>query len=79
LTEGEPEVVEVVPASGVDAERLVEMAAAVERGSEHPLARAILKRAEGQPLPEVRGFEAIPGHGPAPSSMARPFWSATAG
>ncbi len=63
LTKGEPEVVEVVPADGVAEGELLAMAAAVERGSEHPLAQAILKRAEGMELPEVSGFEAVPGHG----------------
>ena len=63
LTKGEPEVVEVVTADGIREEELVAMAAAVERGSEHPIAQAILKRAEGLAVPAVGGFEAIPGHG----------------
>ncbi len=63
LTKGEMEVVEVVPADGVGEGELVAMAAAVERGSEHPIAKAVLRRAEGMKLPEVGGFEAIPGYG----------------
>jgi Cu2+-exporting ATPase len=63
LTKGEPEVVDVVPSRGLDAEPLVAMAAAIERGSEHSPAKAILKRAEGMPLLTVAGFEASPGHG----------------
>jgi Cu+-exporting ATPase len=46
LTEGRPEVVAVVPASGFSEEDLLGLAAAVEKGSEHPLAAAILKAAQ---------------------------------
>ena len=63
LTKGEPEVAETVTAERVSEQELVAMAAAVERGSEHPIAKAILKRAEGLAVPAVGGFEAIPGHG----------------
>ena len=63
LTKGEPEVAEVVPAAGVTEDEVVAVAAAVERSSEHPIAKAIIKRAEGMRLPAVSGFEAIPGHG----------------
>ena len=46
LTVGEPEVVEVVPFEGTDARTLLALAAAAEARSEHPLARAVLRRAE---------------------------------
>jgi Cu+-exporting ATPase len=64
LTLGRPRVV-VVESSGVDALELVELAASVERESEHPLARAIVERAEetgGRPRPTER-FEARAGRG----------------
>ena len=63
LTKGEPEVVEVVTAEGVDELELLALAALVERGSEHPIAKAILKRVEKNVLPAASYFEAIPGQG----------------
>jgi Cu2+-exporting ATPase len=65
LTKGEPEVTDVVPADGVSEAELLQLVAAVERASEHPLAEAIVRRAEQTgvgPL-VVGGFENIPGHG----------------
>jgi Cu+-exporting ATPase len=45
LTEGRPKVVSIIPAAGVEENELLRLAAGVERGSEHPLARAILAAA----------------------------------
>src|SRR6185295_892464 len=50
LTEGKPRVVAVVPAAGVDDNELLRLAASVERGSEHSLARAILDAAQARGL-----------------------------
>ena len=63
LTMGRPEVVEVVPAAGRTSEDVLTTTAALEQHSEHPLAIAILKRAEGQALPEATGFTNIDGQG----------------
>ena len=46
LTQGKPRVTDVLPAAGVDKRELLRIAASVEHGSEHPLARAILAEAE---------------------------------
>ena len=46
LTEGKPKLVSVDPAPGFDAGELLRLAATLERGSEHPLAAAIVKGAE---------------------------------
>ena len=62
LTRGEPLVTDLVPLA-VDAESALLLAAALEQGSEHPLARAILQRAEGLALPTVADFRALAGHG----------------
>jgi len=64
LTKGEPEVTDVI-ADGIDEAELLRLAAAVERSSEHPLAEAIVRRAEADGVPEVAatGFENVPGHG----------------
>ena len=65
LTAGRPSVGSIVAAPGFDEETLLELAAAVEAGSEHPLGGAIVARARdaGAPIREVTGFAAIGGHG----------------
>jgi Cu2+-exporting ATPase len=64
LTKGEPEVTDVI-ADGIGDDELLRLVAAVERSSEHPLAEAIVRRAEAAGAPEVeaREFENVPGHG----------------
>ena len=65
LTHGKPVVTDIELADGHDTERVFLLAAALERGSEHPLAEAIMARAkeQGVHLPAVEGFAAVPGHG----------------
>ncbi|HEX2027586.1 MAG TPA: HAD-IC family P-type ATPase [Nitriliruptorales bacterium] len=65
LARGQPEVVAVVAAPRVDEDDLLRPVAAVERESEHPLARAVVQAAEQRGLPPVRvqDFQAVPGHG----------------
>jgi len=63
ITSGEPRVTDVLAAQGVTDAELVTLAAALEKRSEHPLARAVLARAEGMALPEVTDFRALPGNG----------------
>ena len=65
LTKGEPEVVAVVPADGIDENELLRLAAAVERESEHPLAEAVVRAAKERGLepPRAEAFEAVAGHG----------------
>jgi Cu2+-exporting ATPase len=65
LTKGEPEVTDVVPADGVAETELLRLVAAVERESEHPLAEAIVRRAEQAEADQVAAdsFENVPGHG----------------
>lgn len=62
LTLGEPQVVELVVRQGA-MDEVLRLAAALEQGSEHPLARAILARAALSDLPLAAGFAAHPGHG----------------
>ncbi len=59
LTEGKPQVVAVKTFAGVDEHTALRLAAALEQGSSHPLARAILDKAADGPLPEVSGFRTL--------------------
>jgi P-type Cu+ transporter len=65
LTEGKPKVVGIIPADGFEENALLRLAASVERGSEHPLAQAILNaaRERGLDLGEVSGFASPSGKG----------------
>jgi heavy metal translocating P-type ATPase len=65
LTFGEPYVVQITACPGVDYERVLELAAIAERPSEHPLAKAVLKKAAQLDLPlrEPETFEYLPGRG----------------
>jgi len=65
LTEGSPKLVSVIPAANQDEAELLYFAASLERGSEHPLAQAIVKGAEARGITpsEVEGFESITGKG----------------
>ncbi len=64
LTKGEPEVTDVLT-DGRDENQMLMLAAAVERESEHPLARAIAAYATGRGVPTVQAseFRNVPGHG----------------
>jgi len=65
LTEGKPRLMSVVAAPGQDENELLRLAATIERGSEHPLAAAIVAGAEsrGLKLTEVKSFESLTGRG----------------
>ena len=65
ITNGEPVVTDMVPAEGVTEESLLVLAASLEKRSEHPLAKAILKYVGEQQLivEDVSEFEALPGNG----------------
>ena len=65
ITKGEPTVTDLLPAEGVTEAELLTLAAALERRSEHPLAKAVRAYADTQDLdvPEVTDFAALPGNG----------------
>ena len=65
ITQGMPQVTDILPAEGVTEVTLLQLAYALEAKSEHPLARAIRERAEEERLPEleVTQFQALPGNG----------------
>src|SRR5450756_2180166 len=65
LTEGKPKLVAVKPAPGFDEARLLQLAASLERASEHPLAAAIVAGAEARSIPffAAESFESVTGKG----------------
>jgi Cu+-exporting ATPase len=65
LTRGEPNVTDIVALGAATEEEILRLAAAVEAGSEHPLGEAIVRAAQHRELvlPQVEGFDSIPGHG----------------
>lgn len=68
LTEGRPEVTDLLSAPGTDGQRLLALARTLEEHSEHPLAAAIVRRAEAKgiaALPGASDFESTPGGGVA--------------
>ena len=65
ITQGEPKVTDMIPVNGRSETELLSIAYTLEKKSEHPLARAITKRAEkdGLSAAEVENFHALPGNG----------------
>ena len=65
ITEGRPAVTDIIPAGGISAERLLQLAASAENSSEHPLGQAIVRRLEedGLDLLPTEHFEALTGRG----------------
>ena len=65
ITRGEPVVTDIVTAEGYHSEAILRLAASAEKGSEHPLGEAIVKKAieNDLDLKDPKDFNAIPGHG----------------
>lgn len=65
ITEGKPSLTDVVPLGSYTEDKLLQIAASIEQGSEHPLASAIVEKAEEKQVAilKVEGFNAIMGHG----------------
>lgn len=65
LTEGKPKVVDIVTVDGISADELLSLAASLEKGSEHPLANAIVLAATEKklPMPEATEFDSPTGKG----------------
>lgn len=65
ITEGRPQVTDIVTIEIIDRASLLQLAASAEKGSEHPLGEAIVRGAEKQGLEilKLQSFNAIPGHG----------------
>jgi len=75
ITEGKPELTDILPVDGVAEERLLALAASAEKASEHPLGEAIVRVAEkrGLSLPVTESFAALPGRGIEAKIEGKPF------
>ena len=73
ITMGEPHVTDLLPAPGVTEDQLLSLAAALEKKSEHPLARSVMRKAEelGLEPEEAEEFEALVGSGVSASLKGR--------
>ena len=78
ITSGQPRVTDILPAEGITEQELLTNALALEQKSEHPLARAVLDRAEGLTAPEVSDFQALPGNGLTARLAGRTLWGGSA-
>ena len=76
LTEGRPAVREVVPLSGHNQKELMEIAAAIEARSEHPLARAVISHAQslGIHTEAAENFQVVKGKGASATLNGKPVW-----
>ena len=65
ITKGQPEVVAIVPAQNVGEDKLLQLAASLEKNSEHPLAESIVQHAKQKKikLQPIQNFDSITGHG----------------
>jgi len=63
LTEGHPQLVEIIPVDGMAAKEVLQLAASLEQGSEHPLADAVVRGAKDMPLLPTTNFRAVAGGG----------------
>ena len=76
ITRGRPAVVDVVPLSGITVDELLQRAAAMELGSDHPLATAIVAFAKDRgisPSP-AENFQILQGKGATATIAGKPFW-----
>ena len=71
LTHGRPQITDLVPVGGATGVEVLRLAAAVESGSSHPLAQAILRKAEGMSLPAAINARALAGMGASASVDGR--------
>jgi Cu+-exporting ATPase len=74
LTEGTPRVVDITLFNGADEQQVLAWAAALEQGSSHPLARALLEKAGEASLPAIEQFRTIPGMGVSGKVNGSQLW-----
>jgi len=76
ITRGEPSVTDIIPFNNFDSAELLRLAGSAERGSEHPLAQAVVKAAQdaGYTLVQPQGFESESGRGIRATVENRSVW-----
>jgi len=76
LTKGEPEVTDIIPVDRTDEKKLLELAAIAEKGSEHPLGEAIVKKAEEMKIriPDGNNYETVAGKGIQVNYLNKPIF-----
>ena len=77
ITEGKPQVTDILHSDAIAYEELLSLAAALEKPSEHPLAEAILEKAaqEQVAVPEAEQFQAVSGRGVTAVLQGRRYWA----
>lgn len=77
VTKGEPEVTDIAPAANLSAKEILQVVASLENHSEHPLAQAVVKKAEAEKLTllQVRDFSAIEGKGLKGVIYGQPYFA----
>ncbi len=80
ITRGEPRVTDILPGDGLSEEELLTFACALEKQSEHPLAKAVLAYCEEHPVQglEVQDFRVLPGNGLSGTIGAETVWGGNA-
>jgi len=76
VTKGQPEVTDVIAINGFSEAQVLQLAASVESGSEHPLGVAVVRgaRNRGIEIKEIQDFAAIPGKGVRAKVAGTKFW-----
>ena len=80
ITRGEPRVTDILPGDGLSEEELLTFACALEKQSEHPLAKAVLAYCEDHPVQslEVQDFRVLPGNGLSGTIGTETIWGGNA-
>ena len=80
ITGGEPRVTDILPGDGLSEEELLTFACALEKQSEHPLAKAVLAYCEDYPVQslEVQDFRVLPGNGLSGTIGTETIWGGNA-
>lgn len=76
ITNGRPEVTDIIPIAKISDEQLLKIAASLESGSEHPLADAIVRKSREKKIKlfSIKSFKAIPGYGITASSSGKKYY-----
>lgn len=76
LTHGQPRVQKILPLDGYPADQVLALAAAIERGSEHPIGRALVQAGQERAgaEPAIQDFTVLPGYGVSATTESHAVW-----